>query len=86
MIKEIVMYAAVCDSCGKQHIDENRGYCAWTDAISARDVCINNDFGWQEDKDKLYCPDCWYWNDDEGGEEIIFGKKPIKTNTHDSSK
>jgi hypothetical protein len=58
MIKEIVMYAAVCDTCGKQYEDNHSGYCAWVDDITARDACINSGVGWLENENKLYCPEC----------------------------
>lgn len=56
MIRIVEMYQAVCDRCGKPHIDELNGYVAWTDERSARDVAV--DSGWLAVNHCLYCPDC----------------------------
>ena len=50
------MYQAVCDGCGKVHVNEDLGYCAWVDEWSARNDA--EEAGWQEIDGKLYCPAC----------------------------
>lgn len=35
MIQEVTMYQAVCDRCGKGHVNEAMGYCAWLDKHEA---------------------------------------------------
>lgn len=62
MIREVTMYQAVCDGCGKTHINENMGYCAWVDGCSAiEDAC---EAGWTEIDGKLYCPDCYEYDEE----------------------
>ena len=56
MIQEVTMYQAVCDRCGKSHVDEIIGYAPWSDTLSAIIFAILDD--WQEIDGKLYCPDC----------------------------
>ena len=56
MVQEVTMYQAVCDKCGKSHIDEFNGYVAWSDEWSAKQNAMDN--GWIEIDSKLYCPDC----------------------------
>ena len=56
MIQKVEMYQAVCDRCGKSHVDEFNGYVAWSDMWSAKNVAM--DAGWQEIDEHLYCPDC----------------------------
>ena len=55
------MYEAVCDGCGKVHVNENLGYCAWIDRNSPLiDAC--GEAGWTEIDGKLYCPDCYEYD------------------------
>ena len=56
MIQKVEMYQAVCDRCGKPHIDELNGYVAWADEWSARNAAI--DSGWLAINHELYCPYC----------------------------
>lgn len=56
MIREVTMYQAVCDGCGKSHVNENMGCCAWVDGCSAIEDAY--EAGWDEIGGKLYCPDC----------------------------
>lgn len=56
MIQKVEMYQAVCDGCGKSHVNEYLGYVAWADEWSAKNDAKES--GWQEIEGKLYCPDC----------------------------
>ena len=56
MIRKVEMHQAVCDGCGKSHVDELNGYVAWTEEWSAQNNAEES--GWQEIDGKLYCPDC----------------------------
>lgn len=62
MIREVTMYEAVCDRCGKSHINENMGYCAWVDGCGAVEDAY--EAGWTEIDGKLYCPDCYEYNEE----------------------
>lgn len=62
MIREVTMYQAVCDGCGKTHVNDSMGYCAWVDGCGAvEDAC---DSGWTEIDGKLYCPDCYEYDEE----------------------
>jgi len=62
MIRKVTMYQAVCDGCGINHINENMGYCAWVDGCGAvEDAC---EAGWTEIDGKLYCPDCYEYDEE----------------------
>ena len=62
MIQKVTMYQAVCDGCGKSHVDELNGYVAWSDMWSAKNTAM--DTGWQEIDGKLYCPDCMVYDEE----------------------
>lgn len=62
MIREVKMYQAVCDVCGKAHVNEFLGYCAWVDESSAVEDAYEE--GWTEIDDKLYCPDCYEYDEE----------------------
>ena len=63
MIREVKMFAEFCDNCGKQCVDEDAGFAAWTDEIGAKESAI--ECGWYKDEDgKDYCPDCYSFDDD----------------------
>ena len=53
MIREVKMYEAVCDLCGK-----------WMNTQRDRSYIVNivKYCGWQEINGKLYCPDCYEYN------------------------
>lgn len=68
MIRKIEMYQAVCDNCGKACINED--ICAWSEESDAIEDALYMD--WQIISDRLYCPDCFEY-DDETDEY-----KPIK--------
>lgn len=56
MIQEVTMYQAVCDGCGR---------CIGTQI--SRSHVINsalNHCGWQEINGKLYCPDCYEYDEE----------------------
>jgi hypothetical protein len=72
MIKEVTMYACICDVCGKQWSNWD-GIVAFTDKDDVR--CAAEDSEWQIEDGKHLCPDCWEWSED--GEQIV----PKKLNT-----
>lgn len=57
MIREVTMYKAVCDRCG---IESNG---AWITAELAISEVTNLD-DWREIGGKLYCPDCYEYNEE----------------------
>lgn len=71
MIQEVTMYIAVCDACGKACDDE---YAGWTDAFTAKEEAEYAD--WKEIDRKLYCPECYEWNDE--GELVVRFKSAEK--------
>lgn len=62
MIKEVIMYAVFCDGCGKQNIDEDMGFCAWTDETSASDNVSEN---WRWINQKIYCDECCHYDEEK---------------------
>ena len=63
MIREVTMFAMVCDNCGKQHEDEDAGFIAWSDEVGARESACES--GWYEDDGNYYCPYCYSFDDDD---------------------
>ena len=63
MIREVTMFAMVCDNCGKQHEDEDAGFIAWSDEVGARESACES--GWYEDGGNYYCPYCYSFDDDD---------------------
>ena len=61
MIRKVTMYQAVCDGCGKAHVNEFLGYCAWVDKSSAVEDAVDSE--WTEIDGKLYCPDCYEYDE-----------------------
>lgn len=59
MIREVTMYEAVCDMCG---IESNE---AWITAELAISEVTNLD-DWREIGGKLYCPDCYEYDEKTG--------------------
>jgi hypothetical protein len=64
MIYPKTMYAAKCDNCGKEWVDEDNGYFAFTDESSITDN-VNNDDEWHNEGDKHYCKDCYSFDDND---------------------
>lgn len=62
MICEVTMYQPVCDGCGKGYVNESLGYCALTDPDYAMMNC--EEAGWQEIDGKLYCPECYEYDEE----------------------
>ncbi len=62
MIKEMTMYTAVCDECGQQ-LNVGDEIIAWNDKGYAEDIAMDSD--WVTDNDKHYCPDCYYYDEDD---------------------
>lgn len=56
MIREVTMYQAVCDRCGKPHTDDIDGTICWESEESALYVALES--GWEEIGGKLCCPAC----------------------------
>ena len=57
MIREVTMYQAVCDGCG-EHASQ-----VANDVRTAIFSAINNE-GWEEIDGKLYCPDCYEYDEE----------------------
>ena len=55
MIREVTMYQAVCDGCGKKN------NWVWGTPEKALFAAIATD-DWRIIGDKLYCPDCVEWD------------------------
>jgi hypothetical protein len=62
MIKEIPMYTVICDRCGADH-NADADWSAWNDKDYAVD-CAKEDL-WEEIDGKHYCPDCYFWDDED---------------------
>ena len=62
MIKEIKCYTLICDNCGADVIKSNR-YTKEPDAKFCIGIAIEND--WIEHEDKHYCPDCYYYDNED---------------------
>jgi hypothetical protein len=60
MIRKVEMYQAVCDNCGKACINED--ICAWSEESQAIEDALYMD--WQIIGDRLYCPDCFEYDDE----------------------
>lgn len=57
-----------CDLCGRLYRDEfDTGSTHWEDDWKAEDEARGE--GWREIDEKIYCPDCWYCNEDISDEE-----------------
>lgn len=61
MIREVKMYQAVCDRC-ERICASIGGIIAWTDTESAKYVALES--GWKEINGKLYCPDCYEYDEE----------------------
>lgn len=72
MIKELKMYTVVCDKCGIS-ADDGTEYSCWSDESFAWDVA--SDSSWIEEQDKHYCPDCYFYDDNDN---LIIKHNPIK--------
>ena len=58
MIREVTMYAAVCDDCNTTVFDKHGSdYYAWSDKSGAMAEADGSDWV-NPDGDTLYCPDC----------------------------
>jgi hypothetical protein len=63
MIREVTMYQALCDRCGRH--DENSDYVAWTSAEDA--ILMAEESAFLDDVNgRLLCGDCWTWSGDDG--------------------
>lgn len=60
MIRKVEMYQALCDNCGKACINED--ICAWSEESQAIEDALYMD--WQIIGDRLYCPDCFEYDDE----------------------
>lgn len=57
MIREVTMYAAVCDDCGTTPFDEGSDYAAWSEKDGAIAEAEGSDWV-NPDEDVLYCSTC----------------------------
>lgn len=62
MITENLMYDCNCDNCGKEWMKYD-GTSVYTDINAIK--CNIMDSGWTKDGDKHYCPDCYYYDDED---------------------
>lgn len=62
MIREVTMYQAVCDGCGKafRYEDEDK-YPAIFDSPKQIQLALSST-DWLMDCDRLYCPDCYEYD------------------------
>ena len=60
MIREVTMYQAVCDGCGKPCTDGE--ITGWEAAERAHYVSMES--GYKDIDGKLYCPDCYEYNEE----------------------
>ncbi len=60
MIRKVEMYQAVCDNCGKACINED--ICAWSEDSQAIEDALY--MYWKIIDDKLYCPDCYEYDEE----------------------
>ncbi|MFY7937459.1 MAG: hypothetical protein ACOVOQ_08780 [Flavobacterium sp.] len=69
MIKEITMYTAICDGCGKD-VHEGCEISAWGDKGYVEEVVMEAD--WIREGGEHYCTDCFKYDDDDN---LIISKK-----------
>ena len=62
MIKELTMFTVICDGCGTD-VNEDTEYSCWNDKLYAQDIAMEAD--WVTDNGKHYCPDCYYYDEDD---------------------
>lgn len=62
MIEKVEMYQAVCDGCGESYYDDFNGFVAWSDEVAAQNAATENE--WMEINGKLYCPDCYEYDEE----------------------
>lgn len=74
MIKEIPMYTVICDRCGADHGDGGE-YAGWGDADYALE-CAEGDDWYESDDNKHFCPDCYFWDDNDDETPTIKTAKP----------
>ena len=62
MIYGITVYAAKCDNCGKELLEDEE-YCGY----NSKDFLIDlmGDSNWHSEDDKHYCPDCYSFDDND---------------------
>ena len=60
MIREVKMFQAVCDRCGRPCV-KTGGIMAWTNRESARIVAWES--GWIIVNHETYCPDCYEYDE-----------------------
>lgn len=64
MIKEVKMYACICDNCGDMY-ETFDGICAWTDEDSCKEI-MGEQTEWIEHEGKHYCDVCAIeWDDND---------------------
>ena len=71
MIEKVEMYCAVCDNCGAV-CGEDYGIIAWGDSSQTKEVIA--DSGWIIEGDKLYCPKCYSYDDEDN---LIINYSPM---------
>jgi len=67
-IKEVTMYAAVCDGCGVEQ-GEGDDIVAWESADSALNIAEDSDWKKQDDG-RLFCSDCRFDRPDGDRHEL----------------
>jgi hypothetical protein len=67
MIHEVECYSVTCDNCKEPFVEECTCFSIWNDKNIAHESATNS--GWIDEDDKLYCPDCCEYDDDD---KLIF--------------
>ena len=81
MIYTVTMYSAMCDCCQVGWQDENSGIVAWAEKDTLQE-CLT-DSGWhigdgnEGELGKLYCPECWHYDDND-----VFTVGPMPEHEH----
>lgn len=68
MYKEIEIWTAVCDGCGKD-INEDSEFSGWNEKKYNDAIC--EEAGWLVERNEHYCPDCYYYDDEDN---VVFVK------------
>lgn len=66
--ENIPLYGVMCDRCGAEWVDVyDTGASHFTNPDHAEEEALND--GWADISGKIYCPHCWYENEDVSDEE-----------------
>lgn len=62
MIKKVQMFTVVCDNCKVDAFADDVITC-WDEKEFAETMAVES--GYVKDGDKHYCPECWYYDDND---------------------